>query len=89
MAGTRAGVATLQLAGALGIAHLGPARHVAEHLLSVTTGQLHGSLGHAIVTRVTTVYTTDPDMEDDINNILIVMILTASICDHKTWSSHT
>ena len=51
---------TLQLAGALFVAHLGSVGHVAEHLFRVSTVQLHRGLHHAIIVRITTVNTTDP-----------------------------
>jgi len=59
MTSSRAGVTTIQLAGALAVAHLGSVGHVAKHFFKMSTVQLHRRLYHAIICWITTVDTTD------------------------------
>jgi len=59
MTSARAGVTTIQLAGALGVAPLGSVGCIAEHFFGMSTVQLHRGLYHAIIVRITTVDTTD------------------------------
>lgn len=59
MTSSRAGVTTIQLAGALPAAPLGPVGHIAEHFFGMSTVQLPSGLYHAIICRITTVDTTE------------------------------
>ena len=88
MACARAGVVTLQLAGASGVALMGPAALVTEDGLGVATAQINFGFSHAEVSWVSAVNTTNANKDYIISSMNTMISYSMHLCPHSLVLSH-
>jgi hypothetical protein len=84
----RAGVVTLQLAGAPGVAFMDPAGLVAVDCLGVATAQINFRFSHAEVSWVSAVNTTDANKDYIISSMNTMISYSMHLCPHSLVLSH-